>query len=67
MDDARRCTYRVTIRHDPRVHRYEIPEFQARDLPQALAKATSRFFEALVESADLVEVRLANPAERQVV
>jgi len=56
-------TYRVTIRHYARAQRYEVFEIDAANLRDALVKAAERFPEALTASADLVEIRLANPAE----
>jgi hypothetical protein len=38
-------------------------EIDAADLRDALVKAAERFPEALTANADLVEIRLANPAE----
>jgi hypothetical protein len=38
-------------------------EIDAANLRDALVKAAERFSEALTASADLVEIRLANPAE----
>ena len=56
-------TYRVTIRHFSRSQQYEVLEIEAADLREAIAKAAERFPDALTASADLVEIRLANPAE----
>ncbi len=56
--------YRVTIRYHRQTQRYEIIEVEAANLRDALAKAKDRFPPALLETADLAEVRLANPAER---
>ncbi len=56
-------TYRVTIRHYSRAQQYEVLEIDAADLRDALVKAAERFPEALTANADLVEIRLANPAE----
>ena len=56
-------TYRVTIRHYTRAQRYEVFEIDAANLRDALVKAAERFPKALTASADLVEIRLANPAE----
>jgi len=61
--NGERSTYRVTIRHYSRAQQYEVFEIDAPDLRDALVKAAERFPEALTASADLVEIRLANPAE----
>ncbi len=53
--------YRATIRYRQRTQRYEIIEVEAADLRDALAKVKERFPPALVDTADLVEIRLANP------
>ncbi len=56
--------YRVTIRYHRQTQRYEIIEVEAADLRDALAKARDGFPPGLLETADLAEIRLANPAER---
>lgn len=56
--------YRVTIRYHRQTQRYKIIEVEAADLRDALGKARERFPPALLETADLAEIRLANPAER---
>jgi len=61
--NGQRLTYRVTIRHFSRTQKYEVFEIDAADLREAIVKAAERFPEALTASADLVEIRLANPAE----
>ena len=58
-----RNTYRVTIRHYARAQQYEVFEIEAADLRDAVAEAAERFPEAVTGSADLVEIRLANPAD----
>jgi hypothetical protein len=63
MSDNRRGVYRVTIRFHERVQQYEIFEVEAGDLREALAAARERFPAPALETADLVEIRLANPAE----
>ncbi len=60
--DSKHSRFRVTIRYQQRTQRYEIIEVEAADLRDALAKVKERFPPALVETADLVEIRLANPA-----
>lgn len=55
--------YRVTIRHHRETILYEVMEMEAENLLEAVTRAAERFPEELVETADLVEVRLANPAE----
>ncbi len=55
--------YKATIRYQQQTQRYEIIEVEAADLCEALAKVKDRFPPALVETADLVEIRLANPVE----
>ncbi len=58
-----RCGYRVTIRYlRAGVQQYRILEFSAHDLNDAMAQANERFPEDLRSLADLVEVRLSNPA-----
>lgn len=56
--------YRVTIRYHRQTQRYEIIELEAADLRDALAKAKDRFPPALLDTADLAEIRLAKPSER---
>ena len=58
-----RCNYRVTIRHYSGAQRYEVFDLDAADLRDAMVEAAERFPESLTASADLVEIRLANPAE----
>ena len=55
--------YRVTIRHFRETTLYEVMEMDAENVLEALTRAVERFPEELAETADLVEVRLANPAE----
>lgn len=55
--------YRVTIRYLRQVQQYEVFEVEASDLRAALAAAGERFGDVLTESADLIEIRSANPAE----
>ena len=54
--------YRVTIRHFRETLHYEVIEMDAENLLEALTRAVERFPEELIETADLVEIRLANPA-----
>lgn len=56
--------YRVTIRYHRQTQRYEIIEVEAAHQREALAMAMDRFPPALLDTADLAEVRLANPADR---
>ncbi len=63
MSHTRRSSYRVTIRYYRGTQQYEVVELEADDLRDALAQAAERVPAALVETADLVEIRLANPAE----
>lgn len=55
-------SYRVTIRHrgGGRVG-YEVLEIEAADLRAALTRTVERFPDHLAGSADLIEVRAANP------
>lgn len=56
--------YRVTIRHlRERLH-YEVTEVDAENLLEAMSRAVQTFPEELVETADLIEIRLAHPADR---
>lgn len=50
--------YRVTIRYRGRLHRYEVFDVEATNLPDAMSQAASRFPEELSDASDLVEVRL---------
>jgi hypothetical protein len=59
----RRHTYRVTIRYQRRLQQYEIIEVEAATLRDAMWEAVARFPEELIDTSDLVEVRLANPPE----
>ncbi|MGD8868037.1 MAG: hypothetical protein PVI01_10415 [Gemmatimonadales bacterium] len=59
----RRHTYRVTIRYQRRLQQYEIIEVEAATLRDAMSEAVARFPEELIDTSDLVEVRLANPPE----
>ncbi len=59
--DPKRDTYRVTIRYERRFQQYEVFEVEAANLRDALSEATARFPEEVIETSDLVEVRLANP------
>ncbi|UCF20366.1 MAG: hypothetical protein JSU87_02875 [Gemmatimonadota bacterium] len=52
----------MTIRFADRVQQYEIFEVEARDLREALRAATERFPGNILGTADLAEIRLANPA-----
>lgn len=63
MSHARRGSYRVTIRYYRRTQQYEIIELEADHLQEALAQATERFPSALLDTADLVEIRRVNPAD----
>lgn len=49
-------TYRVTVRHG-RPQRYHVLEVEAADVAQALRDAADRLPAAVVEEADLVEIR----------
>ncbi|MGD2153346.1 MAG: hypothetical protein PVG79_08755 [Gemmatimonadales bacterium] len=62
MSDQRHL-YRVTIRYLRQVQQYEVFEIEATDLRDALLAAAERFGDVLSESADLIEIRSANPAE----
>ncbi len=62
MVDAERV-YRVTIRYYGSVQQYETLQVVAADLREALEETAERFPDGVVESADLVEIRLVNPAE----
>lgn len=55
--------FRVTIRYQRRLQQYEIIEVEATNLRDAMSEAVARFPQELVDTSDLVEVRLANPAE----
>jgi len=57
-------TYRVTIRHFKNTQQYQILEVEADSLRSALSEALARFPAELADTADLIEIRLANPAER---
>lgn len=46
-----------------RIGRYETLELGVRELHEVLATATTRLLRALVGRTELVEVRLADPAE----
>jgi hypothetical protein len=59
--DPKRGTYRVTIRYERRSQQYEVFEVEAANLRDALSEATARFPEEVIETSDLVEVRLVNP------
>lgn len=59
----RQDIYRVTIRYLREIQQYEILEVTATDLRGALGEALARFPEELTSEADLIEIRLANPAE----
>ncbi len=54
--------FRVTIRYLRQVQQYEVFEVEASDLRDALIAAAERFADVLRESADLIEIRSANPA-----
>ncbi|NIR46016.1 MAG: hypothetical protein GWN99_16440 [Gemmatimonadetes bacterium] len=55
--------YRVTIRHrSDGAAGYEVFEIEAPDIREALTRTAERFPGQVVESADLVEIRAANPA-----
>lgn len=58
-----RHTYRVTIRYRRRLQQYEIIEVEAPNLRDAMSETVARFPEELIDTSDLVEVRLANPPE----
>jgi hypothetical protein len=62
MADLKR-TYRVTIRYKRQVQQYEVFEIEASDLREAMFAAAERFSKVLTDLADLIEVRVANPAE----
>ena len=53
----------MTVRFHERVQQYEIFEVEGSDLREALAAALERFPEAALGTADLAEIRLANPAQ----
>jgi hypothetical protein len=55
--------YRVTIRSRQESRGYEVFEVDAPDLRAALDAVRRQFPAAWVENADLIEIRLANPAE----
>ncbi len=61
MDDEANL-YRVTVRYYADIQQYEIFELEAADLREAMSRAAERCPDRALESADLVEVRLANPA-----
>lgn len=60
---GRQDSYRVTIRYQRGVQQYEILQVTAADLREALAEALARFPDELASEADLIEIRLANPAD----
>ncbi|UCC83159.1 MAG: hypothetical protein JSW46_19770 [Gemmatimonadota bacterium] len=62
MSEKKRL-YRVTIRYLGQVQQYEVFEVEAADLREALIAAAERFGDVLAESADLIEIRVSNPAE----
>jgi hypothetical protein len=62
MSEKKRV-YRVTIRYLAQVQQYEVFEVEAGDLREALFAAAERFGDVLAKSADLIEIRSANPAE----
>lgn len=59
----KKSPFRVTIRYLRQVQQYEVFEVEAGDLREALIAAAERFADVLIESADLIEIRAANPAE----
>lgn len=62
MSETKRV-YRVTIRYLSQVQQYEVFEVEGNDLRDALLAAAERFGDVLKQSADLIEIRAANPAE----
>lgn len=61
--DASAASYRITIRYHDRVPQYETFELSAGDLREAVERTLERFPEHTVSTADLVEIRQANPAD----
>jgi len=61
-DAHARTAYRVTVRYALRPPRYDVFELQASSLAEALRAAAARIPDEVQASADLVEVRRANPA-----
>lgn len=55
--------YRVTIRLRQESQGYEVFEVEAPDLRAALDAVRRQFPATWVENADLIEIRMANPAE----
>jgi hypothetical protein len=55
--------YRATIRHQGEVQQHEIMELRASDLREALRQALARFPAEVIDTADLIEIRLAHPAQ----
>lgn len=64
MIDRSASVYRVAIRYYGEIQRYEIFELRAENLREALRLALDRFPTEIADSADLVEIRSANPAGR---
>lgn len=62
-DSAPRVRYRVTVRYSAGPRRYAVFELDAASLADALGRAAERIPEEARASADLIEVRRANPAE----
>ncbi|UCC74567.1 MAG: hypothetical protein JSV86_08465 [Gemmatimonadota bacterium] len=62
MSETKRL-YRVTIRYRRQVQQYEVFEVEAADLRDAVLVAADRFGDVLAELADLIEIRVAHPAE----
>jgi ribosomal protein L16/L10AE len=55
--------YRATIRYQREIQQHEIMELRAPDLREALREAIAHFPLEVIDTADLIEIRLANPAE----
>lgn len=56
-------TYHATIRYHREVQQHRVMELRASDLREALREALGRFPLEVIDTADLIEIRRANPAE----
>lgn len=63
MSSSAPHTYRATIRYQRELQQHEVMELRAADLREALREALARFPLEVIDTADLIEIRLANPAE----
>lgn len=63
MGDDQSVRYRVTVRYQRAGQLYQVLELEAEDLRAALRLAAERLPEEVLDTADLAEVRRANPAE----